>query len=103
MYITTLLNRQAEIVVAEAHKGMLILSLLQVSQAVVAVGLLLNLVAVVGNACDTAILGILVLFELATAEELLEHTTGTVALVGTLLYVGALLAHHMPVASSSKW
>ena len=37
----------------------------------------------------------LVLFELATAEELLEHTTGTVALVGTLLYVEALLAHYM--------
>gem|GEM_PF-2155869 len=38
-------------------------------------------------------LGILVLFELATGEELLEHTTGTVALVGTVLYVEALLAY----------
>ena len=37
----------------------------------------------------------LVLFELATGDELLEHTTDTVALVGTLLYVGALLVHHM--------
>ena len=38
-------------------------------------------------------LGMLVLFELATGEELLEHTTGTVALVGTELYVEALLAY----------
>ena len=74
---------------------MLVLSLLQTSRVVVAVDLPLDLVAVVGNACDTTILGILVLFALATAEELLEHTTGTVVLVGTLLYVGALLAHHM--------
>ena len=90
-------------IVAEAHTCVFVYRLLQASQPVVAVGLLLDLVAVVGNACDTTILGILVLFALATAEELLEHTTGTVALVGTLLYVGALLAHHMPAASSSKW
>ena len=37
----------------------------------------------------------LVLFELATGEELLEHTTGTVAPIGTLLHGEALLAHHM--------
>ena len=64
MYITTLLNRQAEIVVAEAHKDMLVLSLLQTSRVVVAVDLPLDLVAVVGNACDTTILGILVLLHL---------------------------------------
>ena len=46
MRTTALLDRQAE--------------------AVVAVGLLLDLVVVVGNACDTATLTILELFELTT-------------------------------------
>ena len=75
MRITTLLNRQAE--------------------AVVAVGLLLDLVVVVGNMCYTVTLVILVLFELTTGEHLPDDTTCTVALVGTVLYVEALLAHHM--------
>ena len=75
MRITTLLNRQAE--------------------AVVAVGLLLDLVVVVGNMCYTVTLVILVLFELTTGEHLPDDTTGTVALVGTVLYFEALLAHHM--------
>ena len=48
MFITALLDRQAK--------------------AVIAVGLLLDLVVVVGNTCYTATLVILVLFELATGE-----------------------------------
>ena len=60
MRITALLNRQAE--------------------AVVAVGLLLDLVIVVGNMCYTATLVILVFFELATGERLPDDTTGTVTL-----------------------
>ena len=40
----------------------------RLTEAVVVVGLLLDLVVVVGNACDTATLVILVLFELATGE-----------------------------------
>ena len=60
MFVASLLHRQAHIVVAETHKGMLVLSLLQASRAIVAVGLLLALIVVVGNACDTTTLVILV-------------------------------------------
>ena len=60
----------------------------------VAVDLLL-LVVVVGNVCYTATLVILVFFELATGERLPDDTTGTVTPVGTVLYVEALLVHHM--------
>lgn len=68
MFVVSLLHGQAHIVVAETHKGMLVLSLLQASRAVVAVGLLLDLVVVVGNACDTDTLVMLEPFELATGE-----------------------------------
>ena len=60
MFITALLDRLAEAIVAEAYPGVFIHRLSYASRAVVAVGLLLDLVAVVGNACDTATLGILV-------------------------------------------
>ena len=60
MFITALLDRLAE--------------------AVIAVGLLLDLVVVVGNKCYTATLVILVFFELATGERLPDDTTGTVTL-----------------------
>lgn len=65
------------------------------SRAVIAVGLLLDLVVVVGNMCYTATLVILVFFELATGEHLPDDTTGTITLVGTVLYVEALLVHRM--------
>ena len=60
MCITALLDRLAEAVVAEASLSVFVCRLLQASRAVVAVGLLLDLVIVVGNACDTATLVILV-------------------------------------------
>ena len=55
----------------------------------------LNIIDINNNTAISLFLKILCNNELATGEELLEHRTGTVALVGTLLYVGALLAHHM--------
>lgn len=55
----------------------------------------LNIIDINSNTAISLFLKILCNNELATGEELLEHTAGTVALVGTLLYVGALLAHHM--------
>ena len=55
----------------------------------------LNIIDINNNTAISLFLKILCNNELATAEELLEHTTGTVVLVGTLLYVGALLAHHI--------
>ena len=57
--------------------------------------MLLDLVIVVGNLCDTSTLVILVFFELLTGERLPDDTTGTVTLVGMVLYVEALLVHHM--------
>ena len=93
--ITALLDRLVEAIVAEASLRVFVYRLLQASRAVVAVGLLLDLVVVVGNGCDTTTLTILVLFELASGERLPDDTTGTIYLVGTVLYVEALLAHHM--------
>ena len=51
-----LLDRLAEAVVTEAYPSVLVYRLLQASRAVVAVGLLLDLVIVVGNTSDMATL-----------------------------------------------
>ncbi len=51
-----LLDRLAEAVVTGAHTSVFVYRLLQASRAVVAVGLLLDLVIVVGNTSDTATL-----------------------------------------------
>lgn len=57
--ITALLDRLAEAIVVEASLSVFVYHLLQASRAVVAVGLLLDLVIVVGNTSDTATLVIL--------------------------------------------
>ena len=95
MFITTLLDRQAEAVVAEAYPSVFIHRLTYAPRGPVAIVMLLDLVVVVDNMGYTATLVILVLFEVATGERLPNDTTGTVALVGTVLYVEALLMHHM--------
>ena len=60
MFITALLDRLVEAIVAEASLSVFVYRLLQASRAVVAVGLLLDLVIVVSNTSDTATLVILV-------------------------------------------
>lgn len=60
MFITALLDRLVEAIVAEASLSVFVYRLLQASRAVVAVSLLLDLFVVVGNTCDTATLVILV-------------------------------------------
>lgn len=58
--ITALLDRLVEAIVAEASLSVFVYRLLQASRAVVAVGLLLDLVIVVRNTSDTSTLVILV-------------------------------------------
>lgn len=94
VFVASLLHGQAHIVVAETHKGMLVLSLLRASRAVVAIGLLLNLVVVVGNACDTETLVILVLFELAT-EESYYDIPNTIRLLARTHSIETLLTIHI--------
>ena len=73
---------------------MLVLSLLRASRAVVAVGLLLDLVVVMSNACDTATLVILVLFELAT-EESYYSIPNTIRLLARTHSIETLLTIHI--------
>ena len=56
MYITTLLDRQAEAIVAEAYPSVLIHRLAYTPRGPVAIAMLLDLVIVVGNTSDMATL-----------------------------------------------
>ena len=95
LFITTFLYRQAHTIITEAHTSVFIHRLAYTPRGPVAIVMLLDLVIVVGNLCDTSTLVILVFFELLTGERLPDDTTGTVTLVGMVLYVEALLVHHM--------
>ena len=95
MFITTFLYRQAHTIITEAYPSVFIHCLAYTPRSPVAIAMLLDLVIVVGNLCDTSTLVILVFFELLTGERLPDDTTGTVTLVGMVLYVEALLVHHM--------
>ena len=68
MCITALLNRQAEAVVAEAYPSMLIHRLSYTLRGPVAIAMLLDLVIVVGDLCDTSTLVIAVTLELTTRK-----------------------------------
>ena len=95
MFITTFLYRQAHTIITKTHTCVFIHRLAYTPRGPVAIAMLLDLVIVVGDMCYTATLVILVFFELATGERLPDDTTSTVTLVGTGLYVEALLVHHM--------
>ena len=92
--ITALLDRLVEAIVAEASLSVFVYRLLQASRAVVAVGLLLDLVIVVGNTSDTATLVILVLFELAP-EESYYGIPNTIRLLARTHSIETLLTLHI--------
>ena len=94
MCITALLDRQAEVIVAEASLSVFVYRLLQASRAAVAVGLLLDLVVVVGNACDTETLVIAVTLELTTGESY-YGIPNTIRLIARTRSIETLLTIHI--------
>ena len=94
MRITTLLNRQAKVIVAETSLSVFVYRLLQASRAVVAVGLLLALIVVVGNLCDTSTLVIAVTLELTTGESY-YGIPNTIRLIARTRSIETLLTIHI--------
>ena len=68
MFITTFLYRQAHTIIAEAHTCVFIHRLAYTPRGPVAIVMLLDLVIVVGNLCDTSTLVIAVTPEAATGK-----------------------------------
>ena len=81
MFITALLDRQAEAVVAEAYSGVFIHRLTYASRGPVAIAMLLDLVIVVGDLCDTSTLVIAVTLELTTRKCFLKDAPCAITLI----------------------
>ena len=94
MFITTLLDRQAEAVVAEAYPSVFIHSLTYAPRGPVAIAMLLDLVIVVGDLCDTSTLVIAVTLELATGESY-YGIPNTIRLLARTRSIETLLTIHI--------
>ena len=68
MFITTFLYRQAHTIIAEAHTCVFIHRLAYTPRGPVAIAMLLDLVIVVDNLCDTSTLVIAVTLKLTTGK-----------------------------------
>ena len=80
MPITALLDTQAEAVVAEAYPGVFIHRLTYTPRGSVAIAMLLDLIVVVGDLCDTSTLVIAVALELTTRKCFLKDAPCAIAL-----------------------